>query len=110
MNDNDFHDWLKGWREISEYLGRSRRTVMRWEKSGGFPVMRDVAGRPIASRLHIDRWIIDMNLEMLRWADGSIRVSRQPSLAKWSGSRSGKSCRSGSLRPSGHHGAGFNLA
>ena len=78
MNDNDFHDWLKGWREISEYLGRSRRTVMRWEKSGGLPVMRDVAGRPIASRLHIDRWIIDMNLEMFemgRWKHPGVKAA-----------------------------------
>lgn len=63
MYDTVFHGWLKGWNEISRYVGRSKRTVMRWEKEG-FPVMRDPAGRPIASRLHVDKWIIDLNREM----------------------------------------------
>ena len=69
MDDIGFHGWLNGWSEISQYLGRSKRTLMRWEKNG-LPVMRDPSGRPIALRLHIDKWIIDMNREMFemgRW-------------------------------------------
>ena len=68
MCDIVFHGWLKGWAEISKYLGRSKRTLMRWEKEGR-PVMRDPAGRPIASRLHIDKWLIEMNREMFEMGE-----------------------------------------
>jgi hypothetical protein len=31
---------LNGWKEIAAYLGRSVRTVQRWEKDFGLPVRR----------------------------------------------------------------------
>ncbi len=60
--DSENQGWLKGWKEISKYLGRSQRTLQRWEKSG-LPIMRDPAGRPIAKPEHIDRWLIKLNEE-----------------------------------------------
>ncbi len=60
--DNDNLGWLKGWKEISKYLGRSQRTLQRWEKTG-LPVLRDPAGRPIAKREHIDHWLMKLNEE-----------------------------------------------
>lgn len=60
--DNENFGWLKGWKEICKYLGRSQRTLQRWEKKG-LPILRDPAGRPIAKPEHIDRWLMKLNEE-----------------------------------------------
>jgi len=39
---------LQTWKEISEYVGRTQRTVQRWEQQFGFPVHRP-AGKPRSS-------------------------------------------------------------
>jgi hypothetical protein len=31
---------LDSWKEITEYLGRSRKTCLRWEKEFGLPIHR----------------------------------------------------------------------
>ena len=34
------HDRLNGWKEIAVHLGKSVRTMQRWERELGFPVHR----------------------------------------------------------------------
>lgn len=52
-------DTLNGWKEIAQYLGKSTRTVQRWERNYGLPVQRIAAARGEviwASRAAVDRW------------------------------------------------------
>jgi hypothetical protein len=52
-------DELNGWKEIAKYVGRSERTVQRWERQYGFPVHRVPATKGevvFALRSEIDRW------------------------------------------------------
>lgn len=52
-------DTLHGWKEIASYLGRSTRTVQRWEREYGLPIHRVGAARGEvlwASRAELDRW------------------------------------------------------
>lgn len=57
----DAGERLDSWKEIAEYLGRDRTTVMRWERSAGLPVRR-VTGTPgksvFAYRADIDQWLL----------------------------------------------------
>jgi len=51
---------LSSWKEIAAYLGRSERTIQRWEIQFGFPIHRP-SGRKgtsiIAMTAEIDEWI-----------------------------------------------------
>lgn len=53
--------FLNSWKEIASFVGRSERTVQRWEKCYGFPVRRP-AGRErsavIALAAEIEAWTI----------------------------------------------------
>jgi len=52
-------DKLDSWKEIAEYLGRSARTVQRWEAEAGLPVHRlqlDKRGSVYALKDEIDLW------------------------------------------------------
>jgi len=52
---------LNGWKEIAAYLGRSVRTVQRWEKDFGLPVRRLGLSRPesvFALPREIDAWLL----------------------------------------------------
>jgi hypothetical protein len=52
---------LNGWKEIGAYLGRSVRTVQRWEKDFGLPVRRFGLSRPesvFALCREIDEWLL----------------------------------------------------
>ena len=52
---------LNGWKEIAAYLGRSVRTVQRWEKDFGLPVRRFGQSRPesvFAITREIDVWLL----------------------------------------------------
>lgn len=57
MADKDF---LNSWKEVANYVGRSERTIQRWERNLGFPVHRP-SGRlrssVIALAAEIDEWI-----------------------------------------------------
>ena len=57
MYDKDF---LNSWKEVAQYVGRSERTIQRWERDLGFPVHRP-AGKlrssVIALAAEIDEWI-----------------------------------------------------
>ena len=52
-------DRLDSWKEIAAYLGRSVRTVRRWEAEEGLPVHRQMhraLGNVYAFRSEVDRW------------------------------------------------------
>jgi hypothetical protein len=52
---------LNGWKEIAAYVGRSVRTVQRWEKDFGLPVRRFGLSRPesvFALPREIDAWFL----------------------------------------------------
>jgi hypothetical protein len=52
--------FLSGWKEISNYLGKGVRTVQRYEWQMGLPVRRP-AGKPrgsvVATKLELDAWV-----------------------------------------------------
>src|SRR5215475_10588575 len=52
--------FLSGWKEIANYLGKGVRTVQRYEGDLGLPVRRP-AGKPrgsvLATRAEIDAWV-----------------------------------------------------
>jgi hypothetical protein len=56
----DGPDLLHGWKDIAAYLGRSVRSVQRWEATAGLPIRRITtpSGGQIvyASRTEIDEW------------------------------------------------------
>ncbi|HXT68254.1 MAG TPA: LamG-like jellyroll fold domain-containing protein [Vicinamibacterales bacterium] len=50
-------DRLDSWKEIASFLGRTVRTVQRWEKMEGLPVRRGGPGRGVvASRKEVGEW------------------------------------------------------
>ncbi len=53
---------LQSWKEISAYVGRTERTLQRWERAFGFPVHRP-AGRSrsavVALVDEIQKWTLD---------------------------------------------------
>jgi hypothetical protein len=53
---------LDGWKEIASYLRRTSRTVQRWERSKGLPVLRHQHTKRAtvyAYRHEIDRWRLE---------------------------------------------------
>jgi len=56
--DNTSRDQLTGWKEIASYLGKSVRTVQRWERRYELPVHRvpGSADVVLASKEEIERW------------------------------------------------------
>lgn len=50
---------LNSWKEIARYVGRSERTIQRWEKELGFPIHRP-RGTPHSAVLaiteEVDAW------------------------------------------------------
>lgn len=52
--------FLSGWKEIANYLGKGVRTVQRYERELGLPVRRP-AGRPtgsvVATKAELDAWV-----------------------------------------------------
>ncbi|HET6897356.1 MAG TPA: tetratricopeptide repeat protein, partial [Vicinamibacteria bacterium] len=55
----DRTDRLESWKEIAAYLGRSPRTVQRWERLEGLPVHRlvhDKLGSVYAYKTELDAW------------------------------------------------------
>jgi len=54
---------LDGWKAIADYLGKTERTVQRWEKKKGLPVRRfqselpEEQSRVFAYQLEIDAWL-----------------------------------------------------
>jgi phage terminase Nu1 subunit (DNA packaging protein) len=50
---------LTSWKEIAQCLGKSVRTVQRWEGQFGLPVERLRGGKVRASRTKLDGWLND---------------------------------------------------
>jgi hypothetical protein len=52
--------FLSGWKEIANYLGKGVRTVQRYERELGLPVRRP-AGKPwgsvVATKAELDAWV-----------------------------------------------------
>ena len=53
---------LEGWRQIAKHLGKSERTVQRWQQKG-LPVYRHEALGVIAYRSELDLWIANVKKE-----------------------------------------------
>jgi len=54
---------LSSWKEIALYVGRSVRTVQRWEREIGLPVHRPIAkseGVVVALPAELDAWVRSM--------------------------------------------------
>jgi hypothetical protein len=52
--------FLTGWKEIANYLGKGVRTVQRYERHLGLPVRRPAAkdrGSVVATKSEIDAWV-----------------------------------------------------
>ena len=72
---------LEGWKAIAWFLGRSTRTVQRWERELGLPVRRGGKGRlqrVWASREALEAWMADQgpNLEAEAQAPSVPAVTR----------------------------------
>jgi predicted DNA-binding transcriptional regulator AlpA len=59
-NNMEAPQFLSGWKEIANYLGKGVRTVQRYERELGLPVRRP-AGKPrgsvVVTRAEIDAWV-----------------------------------------------------
>src|ERR1035437_2794521 len=59
-NGPEAHRKLDSWKEIATYIGRSVRTVIRWEQDNGLPVHRLPGGHHpgvFAYPCEIDEWL-----------------------------------------------------
>ncbi|MCU1287256.1 MAG: hypothetical protein JWO13_3606 [Acidobacteriales bacterium] len=70
MADKEF---LNSWKEVAQFVGRSERTIQRWEREWGFPVHRP-AGRLRSS-------VIALPAEIQHWIEKTPLVHSLPSLA-----------------------------
>jgi len=72
---------LNGWKEIAAYLGRSVRTVQRWEKEFGLPVRRFGLSKPesvFAIQREIDAWLLTSQAVSARRVTGAAETSATP--------------------------------
>jgi len=72
---------LNGWKEIAAYLGRSVRTVQRWEKDFGLPVRRFGLSKPesvFGIRLEIDAWLLTSQAASAKRVTGATETSAIP--------------------------------
>jgi hypothetical protein len=79
---------LNGWKEIAAYLGRSVRTVQRWEKEFGLPVRRFGTSRPesvFAMPREMDAWIETSLGASARAGASPAAASQAPGLQDHSG-------------------------
>ena len=78
--DNQYQGYLIVWKNIGRYLGRSQKTVQRWEQKEGLPVLRDPSGRPLASPEHIHEWLLkfsDKYFSGLPGVNAALEIERQ---------------------------------
>lgn len=71
------HVVLQSWKQISEYVGRTERTLQRWEQKFGFPVHRP-SGKPRSS-------VMALAGEIQEWARGkpSLVQIQESARLKW---------------------------
>lgn len=75
---------LNGWKEIAAFLGRSVRTVQRWEKDFGLPVRRFGLSKPesvFAIPREIDAWLETAQGVSARTGAGTAESARGASAA-----------------------------
>ncbi|WP_321476250.1 hypothetical protein [uncultured Paludibaculum sp.] len=79
---------MEGWKEMAAHLGRSVRTIQRWEREAGLPVHRLQVGskaQVFAYKAELDGWRVskeeppDMRRPGLleRWRIGWLWIFRQ---------------------------------
>ncbi len=71
-NRQNSDDSLDSWKEIASHLGRTVRTVQRWEQDENLPVHRhqhEKRGTVYASRSEIDAWRLDRGSEITQVAN-----------------------------------------
>jgi len=57
---NGTPQFLSGWKEIANYLGKGVRTVQRYEREFGLPIRRPAAkpwGSVLATKAELDAWV-----------------------------------------------------
>ena len=57
----DGPQFLSGWKEIAQYLGKGVRTVQRYERELGLPVRRPAGkstGSVVATKAELDAWVM----------------------------------------------------
>jgi TolB-like protein len=65
-------DRLDSWKEIAEYLGRSVRSVRRWEAEEGLPVHRHLhqsSGTVYAFKTELDAWLLSRRPQLTSAAE-----------------------------------------
>jgi hypothetical protein len=81
--------FLSGWKEIANYLGKGVRTVQRYERELGLPVRRP-AGKPtgsvVATKAELDAWVA---ASPIREAFELTRLGKNPSTAAIESMRQG---------------------
>lgn len=72
---------LNGWKDIAAYLGRSVRTVQRWEKDFGLPVRRFGSSKPesvFALPPEIDAWLLTSQAASAKRTTGAGEAPAMP--------------------------------
>jgi hypothetical protein len=76
-NRSPHRDVLTGWKEVAAFLGRSVRTVQRWEKDVGLPVRRlkSKAGSiPYSLRSELSAWLSECGIPARLGEEGGVSV------------------------------------
>ena len=73
---------LSCWKDIAHYMGRSVRTVQRWEQQAGLPVLRPASHGPksqiLLDRREADAWMASRSLPVTGSRRGvRVRASRR---------------------------------
>ncbi len=64
---------LEGWKEICEYVGHTEKTIRRWARNGGFPLM--TTGRGTHRKVFtftglVDKWLLkNKSIHQQHYAD-----------------------------------------
>lgn len=56
----DAPQYLNGWKDVAQYLGKGVRTVQRYEREFGLPVRRPAGkskGSVVATKIEVDAWV-----------------------------------------------------
>lgn len=75
---------LQSWKEIAAFLGRTVRTVQRWERSEGLPIRRHIhqdAASVYAFARELEAWVLSRSVK----ADEQGRGITTPSSRNWQG-------------------------
>src|SRR5271156_4347874 len=83
----DKTNMLSCWKDIAHYMGRSVRTVQRWEQQAGLPVLRPASHGPksqiLLDRREADAWMASRSLPVIGNRRGvRVRASRRTARLK----------------------------